>query len=137
MTALLSLLSLPLAQSARAERFVNAFKQGNANIPWEQMVLPTVIVILCAVGFFAVRLLLTARRRTPIASDRALFRELCRAHQLDRAATRALSQLVRRAELASSASIFVRPELFGDCALAADARHAVALKRLAERLFAV
>ena len=51
-------------------------------------------------------------------SRRSLFRELCRAHQLDRADCGLLRLLARRNRLTHPATVFLRPELFQPGAIA-------------------
>jgi hypothetical protein len=77
-----------------------------------------------------------AKGRLPSNSPRALFRELCRAHNLDRRERRLLQRLTSARRIASPAALFVQPEYFEEFDLPDDLRDQAAdLERLSTRLF--
>jgi hypothetical protein len=71
-------------------------------------------------------------------SPRALFRELCRAHQLDGPSCRLLRRLARRQRLAQPARLFLEPRWFdpADAGPELESQRAE-LAELCKRLFAV
>lgn len=65
-----------------------------------------------------------------------LFRELCRAHQLDRPSQRLLAQVARARRYAQPAEVFVRPQAFSPEGLPPALRQRAAhLERLQRLLF--
>lgn len=83
----------------------------------------------CGVAWFAKR---ASHRRY---SHPALFRQLCRVHELDRASCALLKRAVTQLRLTQPAQIFVEPKWI-DAAAAGDTTHrGLALLSLRERLF--
>ena len=74
--------------------------------------------------------------RLPSNSPRGLFRELCRAHRIDRAGRRLLKRLAVARGVSPPVLLFVRPECFTVTDLPDDLNeHAMAIVRLDEILF--
>lgn len=70
-------------------------------------------------------------------SPRALFRQLCYAHGLDRRSRRLLASLARERKLAQPARLFLEPDQFAAAGLGPKLEsQAERLKELKERLFA-
>jgi len=70
-------------------------------------------------------------------SPRALFRSLCRAHELDGAARRLLRQIARSQGLAPPARVFLEPACFEATRTSPELQHRQAdINRLAKQLFA-
>jgi hypothetical protein len=125
-----------LAQNDRAERFVNAFKQGNPDFRIQHMLPVAVIVLAVAVAYYVFRVVTIAREQATICSDRRLFQELCRLHRLDSPSIKALEHVIRQEKLVHAPSIFLRPELFDvDRISNPPTRHTLTLARLREALF--
>jgi hypothetical protein len=74
--------------------------------------------------------------RLPSNSARGLFRELCRAHSLDRPRRRLLKRLAVARHVKPAALLFVQPECFAAADLPGDLNeHAAAIAELEQRLF--
>jgi hypothetical protein len=129
---------LLLAESDRAERFVNGFRQGNPLPPVAQFLPMAVLVLATLTVFYIYQLITLMRERSRVRSDRRLFHELCRLHRLDGTSVRALEQLIRAAKLEQAPSIFLRPDLFAAIEpVPASDRQMQLLARLKDKLFPV
>jgi hypothetical protein len=74
--------------------------------------------------------------RLPSNSPRGLFRELCRAHGLDRSRRRLLKRLAAVRQVSPAVLVFVQPECFSPVDLPADLdEHAATIAELELRLF--
>src|SRR5262245_27773720 len=74
--------------------------------------------------------------RLPSNSPRGLFRELCRAHRIDRAGRRLLKRLAVARGITPPVLLFVHPECFSVADLPDDLNdHAMEIVRLDEILF--
>lgn len=94
------------------------------------------VLVLAAFGIIA-RILANQDKRRLYNSPRALFRELCAAHGLDRAQRSLLKQLAGSQRLPSPIRLFLEPERFEPAMLAAELRpYQAAISALRERLFA-
>lgn len=93
-------------------------------------------LVLAAFGIVA-RVLANQDKRRLYNSPRALFRELCAAHGLDRAQRSLLKHLASTYQLPSPIRLFLEPERFESATLAAELRpHLEAIAALRQRLFA-
>ncbi len=110
-TALYSPLLAPLAEADAIVHMGRHFQRGAA-WPAPQLVLLLVVIVLVAAGASALARYLSYRERASCESPKALFVELCRAHQLDRASRRLLWQFARSQQLAQPAQLFVEPDRF-------------------------
>jgi hypothetical protein len=102
-----------LAVLAEADAFVHMgrhFQRGSASPTLQLLFL--LVVILVAVGVSALARYLNDRERASFENPKALFAELCRAHQLDRASRHLLWQFARSQQLAQPAQLFVEPDRF-------------------------
>lgn len=101
-------------------------------LPW-LLVFAVVLAALVVVS----RYLNTKDNRRLYNNPTALFRALCRAHELTRADERLLWQVVRFLELEQPAAVFLDPDRFAEAISDQDfRRHQEALEVLAARLFA-
>jgi hypothetical protein len=101
-----------LAEQSRFMHMGRRFRHGGSNIDLNQLLLLLVACLLVAVAIWALsRFLIYCESRT-YCSQRALFRELCRAHKLNWSSRRLLWQLVRWHRLACPAEVFVNPRRF-------------------------
>jgi hypothetical protein len=100
-----------LAQSDRAQRFVNGFREGNAHVSVRHLLVMALVVLVVTSLCYLVQIVSRMRERLRVCSDRRLFMELCRLHRLDGPAIRALEQIIRQERLEHAPTIFLRPEL--------------------------
>ena len=100
--------------------------------------MPYLIGILI-IGAIAAAIVYYRRRNDltqPCTDSQKLFRELCLAHDLDRAAQKLLGQLADAFHLAQPAEVFVRPSVFTAEQLPDHLRaEAARIAELHERLF--
>ena len=100
-----------LAQSDRFSDLGARFQQSEQALTWLPLLLAGLTVAAAIAIWFVARylgLLDRYRRR----SQRRLFRELCRLHQLDWPSRRLLRQLAVAQGVASPAQLFLQPEKF-------------------------
>ena len=126
-----------LAEQSNWQRLGDRFRRDATD--FNQYNALAVVAIVAAIVIGLVVLNRFARRR---AGDKAynspseLFRELCRAHRLDRSDRRLLKRLATAWGLASPAYLFIEPDYFDTAGLPVEwqeASHRVA--GLRERLF--
>ncbi len=99
----------------------------------------TVVTIGCiALAVWIVVLVLRRRdRKGRLNSHPALFRELCRAHGLDRSSCGMLHQLARHQRLAQPSRLFLEPELFDAASGMSELRRRIGeVVALRDKLFA-
>lgn len=112
------------------------FRGGSGRLAFGE--LAVLLVILVAIGGIVWLLVrhFNARDRVGYRSPRALFQELCQAHQLDRPQRQALKRLARQQQLGQPARLFLEPERLAEQCLhqsSPDARRM--LQSLRSRLF--
>lgn len=115
------------------DTFNGVYFQSNTN-----EVLAIFIVMSALVTGVVLWQLVTSRAygRLPSNSPRGLFRELCRAHGLDRAGRQLLKRLAVARGVAPPVLIFVQPECFAAAGLPDDlSDQADAIARLEQKLF--
>jgi hypothetical protein len=101
--------------------------------------LPWLFVLAALFGALAIvsRYLNRQDKRRIFNNPRALFRALCRAHELDRSACGLMHQLAKANFLEEPAALFLDPELFEAARLAPEfRRHQTAIESLIAKLFA-
>ncbi|HEX4149514.1 MAG TPA: hypothetical protein VHY20_11020 [Pirellulales bacterium] len=88
------------------------FQGKNAQLHLDDLFMLLAIVLAVVVaGWFLSRVAQRERRRRT-NSPRALFQELCQAHQLDRRSRKLLWRLAKHQELGHPASLFIDPRRF-------------------------
>lgn len=102
-----------LAQRHNWERLGDRFSGKHAEVNWEELL----VLLACLIGSAVVIWLLYAATRWQEArlrrpNPRRLFRELCRAHRLNRWERRVLRELAESAAARQPAELFVRPDAF-------------------------
>lgn len=128
---------LPLADATRWRSMGSGFRGSRARFDPADIIAGILLVAAAAGGVYLLSRLVSrqeAHRRH--YSPRALFRSLCRAHELDRHARRLLASLVRSQRLRHPARVFVEPHRFEPDALSPQLRQRAAeLRALRDRLF--
>jgi hypothetical protein len=115
------------------DTFNGVYFQSNTEEVWAIFVVMGVLVTSVVLWQ-----LVTSRAfgRLPSNSARGLFRELCRAHGLDRSGRRLLKRLAAARGVAPPALIFVQPQCFAVSGLPDDLNdQAEAIATLEQRLF--
>ena len=103
---------LLLGELGRYQHMGERFRRGGGGMSTTtaMLLLAALAVVLVAVVWISKSI--DARQRKGYCSPRALFRELCHAHGLDRAGRSLLRKVARYHQLDHPASIFVEPTLF-------------------------
>ena len=127
-----------LAQSddGRISELGQQFRQGGAGLDTTYLIVLIVALVatILVIGVFAH--FLGLREAIGLNRPRALFSELCKAHELDRTSRRLLRSLASWHRLAAPARLFVEPERFDAASLGQPLRVRQAeLERLRDRLF--
>jgi hypothetical protein len=95
-----------------------------------------ILAVMVAAAILLKRLTSNQERRRGYHNPRALLRELCRAHGLDRPSQRLLKRLAHEQHLAEPARLFVEAERFEPERLGRLSPSAEQFRQLRERLFA-
>lgn len=102
-----------LAEQSPFESLGNQFRGNRARFDTDDLITGLILLGAFAIGVLILSWLLSRQeRRRTYNSPQALFRELCRAHGLDRASRRLLAQLARWQRLEHPALLFVEPNRF-------------------------
>jgi hypothetical protein len=115
------------------DSFNGVYFQSNTQEVWAIFIVTGVLVA----GVLLWQLVTSrAYGRLPANSPRGLFRELCRAHRLDRPRRRLLKRLAVARQVSPAALLFVQPECFAAADLPGDLDdQAAAIAELEQRLF--
>jgi hypothetical protein len=115
------------------DSFNGVYFQSNTQEVWAIFIVTGVLVA----GVLLWQLVTSrAYGRLPSNSPRGLFRELCRAHRLDRPRRRLLKRLAVARQVSPAALLFVQPECFAAADLPGDLDdQAAAIAELEQRLF--
>ncbi len=100
-----------LAQQPRLSELGDRFSRSDP-AQWSRTLLMSGVVLLVLLLVSAAALWLHFRQRRLRNCPRRLFRELCRAHRLNKAQQRLLWQLAAAQGLSQPATIFLAPERF-------------------------
>ena len=127
---------LLVGELGRYQHLGQRFRSGGGGLNTTTAVLLGAAVAILLVLAVLISRRIDARQRKGYCSPRALFRELCRAHELDRSGRHLLRRLVRFHQLGVPARIFVEPKLFDpeDVSPALAARRGE-LESLRDRIF--
>jgi hypothetical protein len=90
------------------------FRKGSENLTTQDLLILLAVVLAIGGSLWFLSRAIYGRKRRTLNNPRALFRELCRAHQLDAATGRLLSELAQSKALAHPAVVFLDPKLFAD-----------------------
>ena len=101
-----------LGEVARHHQMGERFRRGGEGINPMTAVLLSAALAVLLVAIVWISKTIDARQRKGYCSPRALFRELCSAHRLNRSSRHLLRRLARHHQLADPASVFVEPKLF-------------------------
>jgi hypothetical protein len=114
--------------------YTGVYFESNSREAWGLLTGTAVLVVgILLWHVFASRRGIALRSNSP----KRLFRELCRAHSVDRAGRRLLKRLAAARGVAPAALLFVRPECFATTDLPSGmSGHADEIARLEEVLFA-
>jgi len=137
---MITLASIPLLATRNTELFRSmgsGFRQKQENFNPAEFVFWMLVVVggFCALGLLS-RLLNRRGKRRLYNSPRALFRALCRRHELDASSRRLLRNLAAHHRLSMPAQIFLLPDCFLPEGLSpALQAHAAQLAVLRQQLF--
>ncbi len=126
-----------LAQFSKWERLGDNFRRTRPPIELTDFV-PYIFGVLLLGGIVAA--IIAYRRRNdlsrPCSDSQKLFRELCLAHNLDRASQKLLSRLAEAYRLGQPAEVFVTPRVFATDQLSKQFQgEATQISELGRRLF--
>ncbi len=125
------------AQISNWKRMGDGLYRGRGRVDLIDL-LPLAIVI--AVAAIAIAIVVKVRKRNDMTTQcdnpAKLFRELCLAHNLDRASQKLLGRLATALQLSQPAEVFLQPAYFRTDQIPAELRDEEAeLQALQERLF--
>jgi hypothetical protein len=127
-----------VAEVDRFRSLGSRFRGRSAELRGDDLLIG-LLLLIAAIGLLHLLSRLLARQQRPRAFNKpkALFRDLCRAHALDRASRRLLWELARWRKLDQPGRLFLEPEHFEapDLSTALKAR-GEELEALRDRLFA-
>jgi hypothetical protein len=128
---------IPLVAQVSREEFGRAFRGATSQLSWFDVVPYAVVFALMCAGMWAYSYHKHRNDMTERCDDpHKLFREMCQAHQLDRASRRLLLQLAAALNLTQPAQVFLTPAAFESVRVPAPLRGRIDdLKRLREQLF--
>jgi len=128
---------VPLLAQVSREEFGRAFRGATSQLSWFDVVPYVIAFTLMCAGMWAYSYYKRRNDMTERCDDpHKLFREMCQAHQLDRASRRLLLQLAAALNLAQPAQVFLTPAAFESVRVPATLRGRIdELKRLREQLF--
>jgi len=127
---------LLVGQADRLQSMGNRFRGRSAEFNSDDLVTGLILVAAVALAVFILaRLRARQEKRGTYNNPWALFRELCKAHQLDRASCRLLRELARSQRLDQPARLFLEPERYEPSQLSPQlAKQVEALRELRDRL---
>jgi hypothetical protein len=127
----------PIFAQIYREDFGRGFRGATSQLHWTDF-LPYIAAFVLITGGWALYVHLKRRNDMTARCDdpHKLFRELCLAHQLDRASRRLLLQLAAAWNFSQPAQVFLTPAAFEPSRLPADLRGRMdEVKQLRARLF--
>lgn len=129
--------SVVLAEQGRFVDMGRRFRQGGATLDAQSVAFVLLVCALVALAVWGLARYFAFRERQGYNSDRGLFRELCRAHELNSSSCRLLWQLARFQRLARPADLFIDPRRFETQQLPGPlAKRKDDIARLRDRVFA-
>lgn len=133
-------MQIPLAQRDAWESLGNRFSGDHAEFNWGDLVALAGVILAIGALVWLLRWLYGMQQARRLSNEpRHLFADLCKAHRLDRRDRKRLELLSQQLDLATPATLFVRPDLFdqrGLLAHAIDEQETIAYARLSDKLFA-
>lgn len=130
--------AIVFAQSDIFRNLGSGFRGRAAQFHASDLIAVIAVVVAIGVGlYFLSRWMQRNEQPQRTNNPRGLFRELCRAHELDRTTRRLLQQIARHQQLSHAARLFLEPERFEPANLSPDLRARQSeVAALRERLFA-
>jgi hypothetical protein len=128
-------LALLLAEGPTFDDLTRNFRNGGAGITLPFVVFGLSVLAAVVIVLWVVSRWMKIREEQAYNSPRALLRELCRAHGLDRRDRRLLKSLARRQQLEHPSLLFLEPDRFEAGAASASAEERAKFERLRDRLF--
>ena len=127
---------LLLAQTNRFADMGRSFRPGGNNVDMGQFFFVSFILAVVTVGLWIFSVYYNAKNRKGYNNPKALFRELCKAHQIDFRSRLLLFQLSHWHQLSQPGRIFLEPEQFDPNNLSPALRqHQAHLLALRDRIF--
>jgi hypothetical protein len=115
----------------------SGFRTKRATFQYSDLIAWIIVAALLIAALAFLARVVARREKQTFSSPRALFRELCKAHDLDLASRRLLRRLARAAAIRQPARLFLEPQRFEPTALSADLRAQwPAIEALRAKLFA-
>jgi hypothetical protein len=128
---------LPVLAQVSREEFGRGFRGAASQLSWLDLIPYVAAAVLIGAGVTGYRQLKKRNDMSePCDDPHKLFRELCLAHQLDRASRRLLLQLAEACRFAHPAQVFLTPAAFEPGRLPSALRSRTEeVRRLGEQLF--